>query len=339
MPSGDTLRTLFRGHAEGDDSAFVEAAYAIVREERAKNHRLLADDLEAILRRRKRSSGTNSAVTLSRELPRDKETGLPLVSRSEADYSWDRLVVPNSTLVPLMRIANEYQHTDLLVANGVRPKSKVLFYGKPGCGKTIAAKVLASQLGRPLITVRFDAVVSSLLGSTASNLRRVFEYASLESVVLFFDEFDAIGKSRDSEFEHGELKRVVNTLLLFMDDFSGDSLMIAASNHELLLDLAIWRRFDGVIRFPVPEAQDRLLLLRNFLRGYSLPSLPLTYVANELVGATGADIEMAAVEAVRTALLDGRRVLTLNDFEDPIRSFNERRHLLSHMVPGSTDSL
>jgi ATPase family associated with various cellular activities (AAA) len=122
----------------------------------------------------------------------------------------------------------------------------------------------------------------------AANLRRVFEFIQTGQWVVLFDEFDAIGKDRDNPFEHGELKRVVNTLLQLMDAFRGESLLIAATNHETLLDKGVWRRFEAVVQFPVPTPQDRVLLLRQFLRGFDTTALNLESLAGKLDGATGA---------------------------------------------------
>ncbi|MDP9357600.1 MAG: ATP-binding protein [Chloroflexota bacterium] len=339
MPTGESLRQLFRGHTLRDDAAFRDAAEAIVREERAKNHRLLADDLERILREGRRYTPSSPINGRHPELPKDKERGFPLITISEFDHSWDRLILPSKTISILERIAEEHQRRDLLISGGVRPKRRVLFFGPPGCGKTLAAKVMSSILSRPLVTVRFDAVVSSYLGETAANLRRVFDFIERDDWVVLFDEFDAIGKDRDNPFEHGELKRVVNTLLQLMDAFRGESLLIAATNHEGLLDSALWRRFEALVQFPVPREQDRLLMLRLFLKGYGGSDLPLPSVARQLGGATGADIERVAIDAIRSALLTGRRNVLREDLKEPLTDFRERTHLAKALELDPADTL
>jgi SpoVK/Ycf46/Vps4 family AAA+-type ATPase len=224
----------------------------------------------------------------------------------------------------LQRIAEEHRGADVLAAGGVKPKRRVLFYGPPGCGKTLAAQVLAGVLGWNLLTVRFDAVVSSYLGETSANLRRVFEFAERGRFVVLLDEFDAIGKDRDNHFEHGELKRLVNTLLQLMDSFRGSSLLIAATNHEVLLDSAVWRRFEAVVPFNVPSPQDRVLLLRLFLRGFNCKELDTVAIARRMSGTTGADIEWVAIEAARLALLDGRNEIRNDDLKPVLESLRER---------------
>lgn len=325
MVYGDVLRQLFRGFAQRDDASFRAAAESIIRDERAKNHRLLADDLERILTRR--SSGPNGASVSTRrngDLPTDKERGFPLVDVAEFDLDWTRLVAPYETLEPLHRIVEEHARADLLVAAGLRPSARTLFYGPPGCGKTLAARVVAGVLSRPLVTVRFDAVVSSYLGETAANLRRVFDFVSTGQWVVLFDEFDAIGKDRDNALEHGELKRVVNSLLQLMDAYRGDSLLIAATNHESLLDTAVWRRFDVVVDFPRPNYQSRLLLLRMFLRGFAQRGANLEAVAKAAAGATGADLERIATDAAKRAVLEGRSAVTSDDLSLALAAFRAR---------------
>lgn len=261
-------------------------------------------------------------------VPSDGERGLPLFDVEEYDYSWDRLIAAPRTVEPLQQIAREYKKSELLAGAGLTPKRRVLFYGPPGCGKTLAAKVLASNLDRPLITVRFDAIVSSFLGATAANLRRVFDYIEQDQWVVLFDEFDAIGKERDNQFEHGELKRVVNSLLQMMDAYRGESLLIAATNHEKLLDSALWRRFESLVQFPPPTQQDRLLMLRQFLRGVDASELNFDQIARQLKGATGADIERAAIEAARRALVDGSRRIRRKDIDVAIADHRERLRVI-----------
>jgi SpoVK/Ycf46/Vps4 family AAA+-type ATPase len=238
----------------------------------------------------------------------------------------------------LRQIAKEHYCRDILAASGLRPKQRVLFYGPPGCGKTLAAQVIAGVLYTPLVIVRFDAVVSSYLGETAANLRRVFDFIQRGRWIVLFDEFDAIGKDRNNPFEHGELKRVVNTLLQLMDAFQGESLLIAATNHEGLLDNAIWRRFEAVVPFALPSEQDRILLLRLFLRGFDCSQLNLSAIAHKLKGATGSDIEWVTVEAARRAVLDGRNKLLKEDLDFVLASFRERVTTIGELSGHKIDS-
>lgn len=320
---GDLLRQLFKGYSKRDDGMFRAAALALVNEERAKNHRLLADDLEKIiLNGNGLSSGRRGALY---DVPKDRERGFPLVDIADFSLDWENIVLHPRQEKVLKQIAREYNRRDLLAAAGLRPKHRVLFYGPPGCGKTLAAKVLASIIGYPLVTVRFDAVVSSYLGETAANLRRVFEFIQRGNWVVLFDEFDAIGKERDNPFEHGELKRVVNTLLQLMDAFHEDNLLIAATNHEQLIDNALWRRFEAIISFTLPSPQERITLLRMFLKGFDCSKIDFEALGRRLQGASGSDIEWIAIEATRLATLDGRLLILPEDIEQVKDAYKERQ--------------
>jgi SpoVK/Ycf46/Vps4 family AAA+-type ATPase len=324
VAQGDLLRRLFKAYSKRDDAIFRQAASDIIQEERSKNHRLLADDLERLLTNGNGASTFVSSRYQGPEIPRDKERGFQLVDIAEYRYDWERLIVSARTSRALQELVAEYSRADVLNSFGLSPTQRVLFFGPPGGGKTLAAQVLASQLFRPLVTVRFDAVVSSYLGETAANLRRVFDFVSRGSWVVLFDEFDAIGKDRDNPFEHGELKRVVNTLLQLMDAYRGNSLLIAATNHENLLDVAIWRRFESVFEFGYPTEQDRLLMLRLFLRAFDTKAIDLASIAKRTKGFTGAEIELLAVTSVKRAILDSRKNMNPEDFETCLASIQDR---------------
>jgi SpoVK/Ycf46/Vps4 family AAA+-type ATPase len=181
--------------------------------------------------------------------------------------------------------------------------------------------------------VRFDALISSYLGETAANLRRLFDFAQSRPWVILFDEFDAVGKSRDDAGEHGELKRVINSLLQMMDAMTGASLLIAATNHEHMLDAALWRRFDEIARFGPPDSAQRLKLLRKFLGGLGYSEPDLRRLASSSQGLTGSDLERVAVEAAKQAVLAGRDTVHLDDL---MSSLSRQRQRVT-MAAGETE--
>jgi SpoVK/Ycf46/Vps4 family AAA+-type ATPase len=306
MATGDTLRQLLSAHARRDDAAFRTAALALVHEERESNHRLLADDLErlALTPPNPRAGSLQPRATRRNDqLPRDRERGLPLLSIEQPDVAWQRLVLPAIDQSRLERLVEEHRQAGLLRRAALSPTQRALFVGPPGTGKTLTARVLASALGYPLYLVRFDAIVSSLLGETASNLAKVFDFLGNERAVILFDEFDAVAKERSDASEHGELKRVVTALLQLLDTYTGQSLLIAASNHEGLLDSAVWRRFEFVMRFSPPALQDRILIMRRLLGGMAVDDNAVQSVARKMRGATGSDLEAVATYAARSAVL------------------------------------
>jgi SpoVK/Ycf46/Vps4 family AAA+-type ATPase len=307
MPASNHIKAIFRAFANRDDAAFKMAADELIAEERQRGHGLLADDLRRAL------NNGSSLSSLPNDVPLDKERGLPLVHVERPQFDWVRVVLSNDLRAALGQVVDEFRKRSVLASFGIHPKRKLLFFGPPGCGKTITARVMAGVLDLPLLYVRFDSVVSSYLGETAANLRRVFDYAERGNWLVLFDEFDAIGKERDNPFEHGELKRVVNTLLQLMDGFSGDSLLVAATNHHYLLDQAIWRRFDEVCHFGLPRWVERQTLLRNFLGAFHHPSINIRESTRRMAGMTGDDIERIVLDAVKSAILGNRREISPDD--------------------------
>ena len=192
---------------------------------------------------------------------------MPLLTLREPDRRLEDVVLSPQNLSLVRDILREYNREEILKTHGLRASDRLLFCGPSGCGKTLTAEVIAGELGRPLTIVRTDSVVSSFLGETAANLRRVFDFVSASPLVALFDEFDALGKEREDASEHGELRLVVNAVLQMLDAYDGRSLVIAATNHEQLLDSAIWRRFEEVLFLKPPTPAQLLRLLTIKLRG------------------------------------------------------------------------
>jgi SpoVK/Ycf46/Vps4 family AAA+-type ATPase len=180
-----------------------------------------------------------------------------------------------------------------------------------------------------MVHVRFDSVVSSLLGETAANLRKVFNYVVRDSWVVLFDEFDAVGRSRDDATEHGELKRVVNSFLQMLDRFSGRSIVIAATNFEQSLDPALWRRFDEVLRFEKPEHKDIERLVRMRCAGWLPRNAAFESVVEELDGTSHAEVERVCLDAVKQAVLAGKRVLLPEHWEWALEKHRQREQILA----------
>ena len=311
MSSGRLLRRILKSGVQGDPEAFRSAAEEVIREERAKQHHLLANDLERILY----GEGTPLRHTPVRqprpEVPLDKERGLALVELREPVRELDDLVLSDENRSAVEEVILEHGRSEVLRAHGLHPVNRLLFCGPPGCGKTVTAEAIAAELSLELVTVRFDAVVSSFLGETSANLRKVFDFLDQGWYVALFDEFDAIGKERSDVGEHGELKRVVNSFLQMMDSYQGKSLLIAATNHESMLDTALWRRFEEVLFFERPNLEQIRQLIPLKLRAvrWELPMDDLVFL-NQFRGLSHADIERSLLRAVKSMVLQGREHLT-----------------------------
>jgi SpoVK/Ycf46/Vps4 family AAA+-type ATPase len=328
MADGRILRQLIKAGATGATEDFRRVAEKVIQEEREKKHHLLASDLERILYGVSAARG-DIALTLP-PVPVDRERKLPLLEVREPVRGLQDLVVTPAIRSVLDETLAEQCRRDALQTWGLRAISRLLFVGPPGCGKTLASEVLATELGIPWIVVRFDAVVSSFLGETAANLRHVFDYVATGRYLVLFDEFDAIAKEREDETEHGELRRVVSAFLQMMDSYRGESLLVAASNHEGMLDRALWRRFDEVLRFDPPDAAQVAKLLEVKLRGVrrdfelNKRSLPPAFA-----GLAHADIERVVIRAVKAMVLAGREFLSRAMLEQALEREAERRELSS----------
>jgi SpoVK/Ycf46/Vps4 family AAA+-type ATPase len=334
MARGETLRKLFRSFSHNERDEFLAAAREIIEEEKNKNHVLLARDLEKLL-----LNGTEYTKPLAANLapwhqfpepPKDKDTGLSLLNVQRFDLTWDRIVLSEKIVDILQEIVLENRKQDILVAYNLKPKNKLLFCGPPGCGKTQTAKILSSALGLPLVYVNLTAVFSSYLGQTATNLQKIFTYIENGEWVVLFDEFDAIARDRDNLNEHGEVKRLVNSLLQLIDNATNQSIFVAATNHEKLLDSAVWRRFDEVIFFDNPTVELRTALLNRYLSAIRYTAIDLSSFAARLENATGADIERICSDAIKAVVLRGERTLTADDLEFAIGRFLDRQSIIAN---------
>jgi len=311
MASGKLLRLLVQSGASGDPTAFKNATEQLIKEERAKQHNLLANDLERILYGDRQIAST-AVFNILPEAPVDKESGVSLIDIKQANRSINELILGKDTFEVIENVLEEYRREDLLRSYGMMPAEKILFFGPPGCGKTLSAEVMAYELNRPLAIVRLDSLVSSFLGETAANLRKIFDFIAKHKLVVLFDEFDALGKERDDGSEHGELRRVVNAVLQMMDSYDGKSIIIAATNHEQILDSAIWRRFDELVEFPILGKNQLEGLLQLKLRGvrreFDLDNDELHNIFN---GKSPAIIERIIRRAVKRMILKQKEFLTI----------------------------
>ena len=286
--------------------AFRGVAKKVIAEERQKQHHLLANDLETILYGRPRTPSSPALRNLIETIPEDRERGIPLLTVREPVRGLEDIVLSPENLSLVKGVLREHNREEVLKAHGLRPSDRLLLCGPPGCGKTLTAEVIASELGKPLAIVRTDSVVSSFLGETAANLRKVFDFATASPTVMLFDEFDALGKEREDTTEHGELRRVVNAVLQMLDAYDGRSLVIAATNHEGMLDTAVWRRFEEVLFLKPPTRAQLCRLLAVKLRGvrreFDIESIA---ESGMFKGATHADVERIVRRALKDMVLKG----------------------------------
>lgn len=321
--AGRQLKEIFRAFHARDELAFRRAAMEIIEEEQAKHHNALARDLQKLLVAGGSSLDYGSTIVVPAP-PKDREGEWDLGEVREPDRLLEDLVLNKTVATALESIVAEVRLWPTLDSAGLPRRQRLLLQGPPGCGKTTAAEAIATELGRPLLIVRLDAVVSSYLGETASNLRRILDYADQAPFVVLFDEFDALGRSRDDASEHGEMKRVVTAFLQMTDRYRGPSLLLAATNHPTLLDEALWRRFDEVLTFGLPTVHQLRRLLRLRLKAVAHSGLEIDRYASALKGRPHAAAEKLVVDARRNALMRDASVVSPEDVNRALPSITTR---------------
>ncbi|PSB48369.1 ATP-binding protein [Cyanosarcina cf. burmensis CCALA 770] len=345
---GELLKRLFRAIASEDKTAIQSMLSIVVEEERKKGHALLAGQLENI---------AHKSNLQSPRLPPEKPALSPDVSRGvipSASFRDATSKIPDAHSLTLLsskqrfnhpfivtiprerlrhhmilsdvvearfrRIEREYVARDRLAHHGLRYRQKILLYGAPGCGKTMGAERLAWNTGLTLVKVRFDAMVSSLLGETATNLREVFETLSQTPCLLFIDECDAIAKSREDVQEVGEIKRVVNTFLQLLDEYeASNGLLVAATNLTKFLDEAVWRRFDDAIEVPKPRTAEIEAILKQTLSSVEVGAIDWETIVQKLDTLSAAQIVRVAQDAAKRAILDREELVIQEHLEASIQ--------------------
>ena len=253
------------------------------------------------------SASTVERMSKNVHAPVDRETGAPLASifLPGSVEAKDQPILDDSLQSAISSLIEEWKHANALASAGVRPPLSLLMYGEPGTGKTVLAHAMANEMGLPLVTARLDGLISSFLGTTARNIANLFEFANKYECILLLDEFDAVAKVRDDPHEIGEIKRVVNTLLQCLDGRRDVGFTIAITNHEQLLDTAIWRRFDTTIAIPQPTISSRRRIVERFLRGVPVDSVDIDFLAWLTEGRSGAQIESLCDSIKRHLIMSG----------------------------------
>jgi SpoVK/Ycf46/Vps4 family AAA+-type ATPase len=295
----DLLLALVKSGAGADDLAFRRAAEALIAEEEAKKHGVLAHQLTDALTRR-RPSGSNVTA-----LGRSDESA-SLLHEREPERRLSELVLPGLVRQQCVDLLEEHHRRDLLRSHGVEPRHRLLLIGPPGGGKTSLAEALATELAIPLLTVRYEGLIGSFLGETASRMDSLFSAVRVRPSVLFFDEFDAVAKERGDTHETGEIKRVVSSLLLQIDKLPSHVVVVAATNHPELLDRAVWRRMQIRVELPNPTRAGKIEWLKSWSARTGLDfGLAARTIAERLTDISYAELEEFALDVQRKTILSG----------------------------------
>jgi len=332
MANGDQLKALLRSHAEGDDRHFYSVAMQMAAHEAKQGHGKLAEEIRELIDAAKARRNTVSADSAT-PITRPKGELASLLSVSYPSRRLSDMVLAEQLLQSLQRVLKEQRHLSKLRSHGLHPRRKLLLVGPSGTGKTMTASALAGELGIPLFVVRLDALTTKFMGETAAKLRQVFDAVSSTRGVYFFDEFDAIGSQRGMANDVGEIRRILNSFLLMIEQDDSSSVIVAATNHPDILDEALFRRFDDVIEYHVPSTEEVQALLRMRLAGYIKSRKDLSDLAVEATGLSHAEIARAIEDAVKEAVMHDQDTVPA----DALRSLVRQRQAVRRRSAGSKE--
>jgi SpoVK/Ycf46/Vps4 family AAA+-type ATPase len=322
----DILKMLLQSHAEGDESSFRKAALQLAAAESTAGHSRVADEIRAIIAKLPPTRARTSRQDPVADIAAPRGELADILEGGHRDERLRDIVLRSDVRETLLRVMAENRSRARLERFGVSPRRCLLFHGAPGCGKTLAAAVLAGEMGLPLMTVRFDALFSRFLGATAVQLRAIFAEMPRRPGVYLFDEFDSVAKARGDSQDVGEMNRVVTAFLQLVDADVSGSILVAATNHIELLDRAVFRRFDVIVPFDKPNQEQLVELLKLRLSTVGLSDEAATRLAACAEDDSFADVARACDDAVRTMALDDREKVSEHDVVSALQEL-KRRHV------------
>ena len=313
MATNDQVKALVNSHAHGDDSQFysvaIQVAAKAARSGQDKFARELRDLVDSLQKRSLSSARIAAVVPLAQ--PRGELSSLLTVA-----YPDDRvadLVLSETLAERIAHVLLEQRQSEVLVQHGLRPVRRILLVGPPGTGKTSTARVIAGELGMPLFAIRLDTLITKFMGETAAKLRLIFDALAETRGVYLFDEVDALAGDRAASNDVGEIRRVLNSFLQFLEEDSSESIVVAATNHPRLLDNALYRRFDVVMDFDLPSDSAIRTVIRNRLAAFGTSRVNWANVVDAARGLSHAEISMAAESAAKRCVLDGRNTIATSE--------------------------
>lgn len=318
MATADQILSLIRNHISNDDAQFRKVALQISAVEARSGHAIIARTIQELLRQKNTSLGTVHLVSKNKEVD-------DLLLQLDTCDDRKSLILTNSVEEKLERIIKEYLKKETLKKYGLVNRRKLLLYGASGTGKTMTASVLAKEFNLPFFVVRTEKVVTKFMGETGQKLGRIFDFISEVPAVYLFDEFDAIGSQRGMDNEVGEQRRILNTFLQLLERDDSDSFIIAATNSIESIDKAMFRRFDDVIEYHLPDREQRLALLHEYL--YAAKDLDFALAESLFEGMSHAEIKMLCSDIFKESLLNDKKIdLSL------VQNIVNMRHQLCNQV-------
>jgi SpoVK/Ycf46/Vps4 family AAA+-type ATPase len=306
VANAEHIKALIRSHAAGDDSRFYAIAMQVAAQAARSGHGKFAQELRELVDRMKSKDRFGPATRGPKPVPITQPRG-ELAGLLTVVYTKTRLIdlaLPDTLLTRLERVLTEQRERDRLREHGFSPMRKLLLVGPPGTGKTMTAAALAGELGLPLFSIQLDGLITKYMGETAAKLRLVFDAIQSTRGVYLFDEFDALGGERGSKNDVGEIRRVLNSFLQFLEQDDSDSIVLGATNHVGLLDRALFRRFDAVLEYSLPTEEIATRVMRGRLALLDTSNIEWHAAAKAAEGLSHAEIAMACEQAAKNAILD-----------------------------------
>lgn len=299
MATADQILSLIRNHLNNDDTQFRKVALQISAVEARSGHAIVARTIQELLNHKKTSLGTVRLVSKNKDID-------DLLLQVDTYGDMTSLVLSQELKEKLDRVIKEYLKKETLSKYGLANRRKLLLYGASGTGKTMTASAFAKEFNLPFFVVRTEKVVTKFMGETGQKLGRIFDFINEVPAVYLFDEFDAIGSQRGMDNEVGEQRRILNTFLQLLERDDSDSFIIAATNSIESIDKAMFRRFDDVIEYKLPDREQRLALLREYL--YTAKDLDFSSAESLFDGMSHAEIKMVCSDIFKESLLNDRKI-------------------------------
>jgi SpoVK/Ycf46/Vps4 family AAA+-type ATPase len=327
MANATQIKAMLQSYGAEDHERFYAIALQVAAAEARRGHESLALEMRALVDKAKLRRANKHALSPITNLARPQGEAADLLEEVHSERRLADLILSEPLHARIGRILEEQKHLSRLKEHALRPRQRLLFTGPPGCGKTMTASALASELKLPLFVVRLDGLITRYLGESLSKLRLIFDAVNRSRAVYLFDEFDSIGYTRDFTHDVGEMRRLLNSFLTFIEGLTSNSLVIAATNHGSRLDKALYRRFDDLIEFGLPKDDQIWKTIQTRLSGVTHRNLAKEKLLKASKGLSYAEITRACEEAVKEMLLLDRATLGT---EMLLKALTERRLFLNH---------
>ncbi len=299
MATIEQIKSLMRSHFENDNEKFKTIALQIAAHEAKLGHTSSAKDIRDIVQNPKYSTKSKIVKLNNRN---------EMLEEKISDFELRDLVVTESISEKIKRIIKEYEKKELLRKNGLKNRSKFLITGEPGTGKTMSASVIANELGLTLYVIQLEKLITKYMGETSVKLRQVFDFINEVNAVYLFDEFDAIGSDRSLDNDVGEMRRILNSFLQYLENDDSHSIIIAATNNPNILDKALFRRFDDVFEYKLPDIEQIINLYKTKLKGIAPDNLFTEEIFNASIGLNHSDIVKVCEDAIKNSILEDKGI-------------------------------